>query len=122
MGLTRPTRRPISEQEKEWIHTILQSNPEWADVTVGDLWVDSECTCGCRTVHLEHPPQPQNPKKQDQHDEHVGEIWIYTEQGKRISVGLFARYGPLCELEVVYEEGSEPVPSAWREVSRRVLV
>jgi len=119
-GLMKATRRPVTEQEKEWIGSILQSNTEWADVAVGDLVVDGECTCGCRTVHLHHSTEPQNPKHKDRPKEHVGEIWISTDIGKTIAVGLFARSGTLCELEVVCEQGTEPMPSLWHEVSRKI--
>jgi len=95
-GLTRPAHRPLTEQEREWVSTLLQSNPEWSDVTGGDLWVDGECICGCHTVHLEHSPEPQNPKTQNRDIEHVGEMLLYTEEGKRITVALFARRGTLC--------------------------
>jgi hypothetical protein len=119
-GLMKPISRPISGQEGEWISTILQSNKDWADVAIGDLSVDGECACGCRTVHLRHTSEPQNPKHKDQAREHVGEIWIDTDSGKTIAVGLYARSGTLCELEVVYEQGTEPMPSSWREVSRKI--
>lgn len=60
-GLTRPVpRRPLTEQEKEWVNAILQINKTWADVTLGEIYVDAECTCGCHTVHLERLAQPQN--------------------------------------------------------------
>ena len=119
-GLTKPVRRPITAQEKEWINTLVLANKDWADATIGNLFVDGECACGCRTIHLEHSAEPQNPKTKHLDWDHVGEIWIYTDEGKRISIGLFSKNGTLCELEVVCEEGTEPMPSTWREVSRKI--
>jgi hypothetical protein len=118
-GLTRPVRRALTGQEKEWINAILQSNEMWADVTIGDVHVDGECTCGCRTVHLERPPHPQNARTADLFIENVGMMWIITELGKTIGITLHAKNGSLGELEVVYQENTEPWPSTWREVSRK---
>jgi hypothetical protein len=121
-GLTRPVlRRPLTEQEREWASVILQTNKAWADVTLGDIYVDAECTCGCHTIHLERPAEPQNPRTADQLIENVGMMWIITELGKTIGVTLHAKYGSLGELEVVYQENTEPWPSTWREVSRKFL-
>ena len=37
-GLTRSVpRRLLTEQEKEWINAILQTNKRWADVALGNL-------------------------------------------------------------------------------------
>jgi hypothetical protein len=118
-GLTRPVDRPVTGQEKQWIASILQTHPAWADVMADDLSVDGECTCGCRTVHFRHPAQPQNPKRVSVDGENIGEIWIDTDQGQTISISLHARHGTLCELEVVNESGG-PVPQTWREVSRKM--
>lgn len=118
--LTKPTNRPLTPRETEWINSILLANTNWADATVGELLANGECTCGCQTIHIGHSPEPQNPKVRHLDWEHVGEIWIYTEEGKCINVGLFAKNGTLCELEVVCEQGTEPVPTSWRERSRKV--
>jgi hypothetical protein len=120
-GLTRPVRRELTAQEMEWINTLLQSNKMWADVTIGNIQVDGECTCGCRTVHLERPVQPQNARNAHLFIENVGMMWIITDLGKTIGIGLNAKNGSLGELEVVYQENSEPWPSKWREVSRKFL-
>ena len=82
--------------------------------------VDGECTCGCRTVHLERPTEPQNPRTAGLLIENVGMMWIFTEMDKAIGITLHAKYGSLGELEVVYQENSEPWPSTWREVSRKI--
>jgi len=121
-GLTRHVRRPLAEQEKEWINAILQANNSWADVSVGDIYVDGQCTCGCQTVHLERPPHPQNARSAHLHHETVGMMWIFTEITKTIGITLHAKYGSLGELEVVYQENTEPWPSTWREVSRKFSV
>jgi hypothetical protein len=121
-GLTRPVpRRPLTEQEKGWINAILQTNKAWADVTLGEIYVDAECTCGCHTVHLERPTQPQNASTAHLPHETVGMMWIITELGKTIGITLHAKYGSLGELEVVYQENTEPWPSTWHEVSRKFL-
>lgn|SRR5690348_13731009 len=119
-GLTRSVpRRLLTEQEKEWINAILQTNKRWADVALGEIYVDAECTCGCHTVHLERPPQPQNGKTAHLSHETVGMLWIVTELGKLIGITLHAKRGSLGELEVVYQENSEPWPACWHEVSRK---
>jgi hypothetical protein len=120
IGLTRPARRNLTSQEKEWINSILRANAMWADVTIRNIYVDGECTCGCRTVHLERPTEPQNPRTAGLLIENVGMMWIFTEMDKAIGITLHAKYGSLGELEVVYQENSEPWPSTWREVSRRI--
>lgn len=121
-GLTRPVpRRPLTEQGKEWVNAILQTNKAWADVTLGEIYVDAECACGCHTVHLERPAQPQNAKTAHLPHETVGMMWIITELGKTVGLTLHAKYGSLGELEVAYQENTEPWPSTWREVSRKFL-
>jgi hypothetical protein len=120
-GLTRPARRPLTEQEKEWINAILQANKMWVDVTIGDIYVDGECTCGCHTVHLERPSQPQNARTADVFHETVGMMWVFTDAGKVIGITLHAKRGSLGELEVVYQENTEPWPSTWRETSRKLV-
>jgi hypothetical protein len=121
-GLTRPVRRELTAQEKEWINAILQTNKVWADVTIGDIYVDGECTCGCRTVHLERPSQPQNARTANLFIENVGMMWIVTELGKTIEIILHAKNGSLGELEVIYQANTEPWPSTWREMSRKFLI
>jgi hypothetical protein len=121
-GLTRPVHpRLLTKQEREWINAILQTNREWADVDLGEIFVDAECSCGCHTVHLQRPEHPQNGKTAHVPHETVGMMWIFTEQGKTIGITLHAKYGSLGELEVVYQEGTEPWPPTWREVSRNFL-
>lgn len=121
-GLTRPVlRRPLTEQEKEWVNAILQTNKTWADVNLAEIYVDAECTCGCHTVHLERPAQPQNAKTAHLAHETVGMMWIITERGKTVGITLHAKYGSLGELEVVYQENAERWPPTWHEVSRKFL-
>ena len=84
--------------------------------------MDGECGCGCHTVHLERPLQPQNARTADLFIENVGMMWIITDLRKTIAIGLHAKKGSLSELEVVYQENAEPWPSTWREVSRKFLV
>jgi hypothetical protein len=120
-GLTRPVSREPTEQEKEWINAIVHRNKKWADVTVGDIYVDGECACGCHTIHLERPTQPQNPRTADLFIENVGMMWVFTDLGTVIGITLHAKQGSLGELEVVYQENTEPWPSSWREVSRKFL-
>jgi hypothetical protein len=121
-GLTRPVTRGLTAQEEEWINSILQSNTMWSDVTIGDIRVDGVCTCGCHTVHFERPLRPQNPRTANLSIENVGMMWLITDLGKTIGIGLNAKDGSLAELEVVYEENAEPWPSTWHEVSRKFLV
>src|ERR1700758_4977874 len=82
-GFSRPvSRRPLTEQEKGWINAILHTNKAWADVSLEEIYVDAECTCGCHTGHLERPAQPQNARTAHLPHETVGMMWIITELGK----------------------------------------
>ncbi len=53
-------RRPITAEERGWIHDIVSSSPAWAEVQLGDLFAVAACTCGCRSVVLEEPEHTQN--------------------------------------------------------------
>jgi hypothetical protein len=48
-------------------------------------------------------------------------MWIFTDVGKVIGITLHAKKGSLGELEVVYQENTEPWPSTWRETSRKIV-
>jgi hypothetical protein len=117
-------RRPLTSQETEWSAALVLANPQWADVAITDIYVVAKCTCGCRSVVLEEPPEPQNPKLIG-HQGLVGEIDLTVKintQDDVISVLLHFAEGSLSLLEVVWYNFSEPVPSAWTEVSRVVSV
>ena len=82
----------------------------------------AECDCGCRSVVLEEPSQPQNPKLVG-HQGLVGEISLAVKvngQDDVISVLLHFAEGSLSLLEVVWYNFPEPVPRSWTEVSRTV--
>lgn len=118
-----PTR-PVTPQEREWIREIVLSNPQWADAELGDLRVVAACTCGCRSVVIEAPPQPQNPKLVG-HQGLVGSIdlgVLVNGKDDTISVLLHFAQGSLSLLEVVWYNFPNPVPSRWTEISRRISV
>jgi hypothetical protein len=117
-------RRPPTPQEEEWIQEIVLANPQWTDVTLGQLYVVAECTCGCRSVVLEQPLQPQNPRFVG-HQGLVGEIDLGIRIDGRddvISVLLHFAEGSLSLLEVVWYNFPEPVPPTWKEITREVRV
>jgi hypothetical protein len=118
-------RRKLTEQEAQWVRDIISANPDWADVSLGDLYVVKQCICGCRTVVLDEPPFVQNPKVAE-HQDVVGEIDLHValDDGKDdyISVLLHHSWGKLTYLEVIWYNFPEPVPSHWTELGREVRV
>jgi hypothetical protein len=118
-------RRPVTPQEREWIGEIVLSNPQWADAELGDLCVVAACTCGCRSIVIEAPPKPQNPKLVG-HQGLVGgiDLGIHVyEKDDVISVLLHFAQGSLSLLEVALYNLPDPVPATWIETieaSRRI--
>jgi hypothetical protein len=117
-------RRQLTSQEAAWVRELVLANPQWADVEITDLHVVAECTCGCRSVVLEKPPMPQNPKLLG-HQGLVGEIELSVKVkgvDDVITVLLHFAEGSLSLLEVVWYNFPEPIPSSWTEVSRHISV
>jgi hypothetical protein len=118
-------RRAITEEERKWVQEIVSANPDWADVTIGELHVVKQCTCGCRSVVLEEPSFVQNPKFSQQQGL-IGEIdiHVYLEDGKDdyVSVLLHQSRGKLTYMEVIWYNFPEPVPLHWIEIRREVRV
>ena len=117
----RVPRRPPSQQEKAWICDIVLSNSDWSDVDLENLHVVAACTCGCRSVVLEEPPRPQNPRFIG-HQGLVGEISLRVcvdgTEGV-ISVLLHFAEGSLSLLEVIWYNDA-PMPDTWTEISRLI--
>jgi hypothetical protein len=117
-------RRPLTSQEAAWVRELVLANPQWADVEITDLYVVAACSCGCRSVVLEKPAKPQNPKLVG-HQGLVGEIELgvkIQEQDDVISVLLHFADGSLSLLEVVWYNFPDPIPSVWTEISRHISV
>lgn len=117
-------RRPLTSQEAGWVRELVLANPQWADVEITDLYVVAECSCGCRSVVLEKPAKPQNPKLVG-HQGLVGEIELRVkiqEQDDVISALLHFAEGSLSLLEVVWYNFPDPIPSVWTEISRHISV
>ena len=114
--------RPLTEQEAAWVNEIVLANPRWADTTITSLRVVAECSCGCRSIALEKPPQPQNPGLLG-HQGLVGEIELCVRtHGRDDVIGILLHFaeGSLSLLEVIWYNFPEPVPSEWVEISRHV--
>ena len=115
-------RRPLTERERGWVTEILNVNKLWADVTVGDLFAVGKCGCGCGTVVLERPPEPQNPRMAGKWGP-VGFIYIFTRNRGLVTVMLYHDKGYLSILEAVYddyEKDFQPLPETWEEAQRTV--
>jgi len=118
-----PKRHPTS-QEGAWINEIVLANPAWSDVALGELLIIAECSCGCRSVVLETPSQPQNPRFVARQGL-VGEIELginFDGKNDVISVLLHFAEGSLSLLEVIWYNFPEPVPSSWTEINRSVRI
>lgn len=112
------TSRPLSVREQAWIREILEHNPRWADVDLGDTQVVAECDCGkCMTVYLESSA-PQNPSLAGTKG-CIGRIEISTVDDFLITVTLDQKDGRLSELYVdpldLNLPGNRILPSQWRE-------
>jgi len=117
-------RRPLTEEEDTWVRDIVSINPDWADVSLGQLYVIEKCICGCRTVVFEEPPFVQNPKVSHQQDA-IGQIDIHISADSGhdyISVLLHHSWGKLRYLEVVWYNFPKPVPAYCMELGREVKV
>ena len=115
-------KRALIKQERAWVDDILSVNPEWSDVSHDELYAVAKCPCGlCKTVLLEAPPEPQNPRTISKRGL-LGEIDIQIESGELITVMLFADGGSLTELEIVCEHSFKAVPDTWKEVARWINV
>ena len=116
------TPRPLTDQELDWIRQIVLSNRLWADVELKNLRVVGKCTCGCRSVVLGEPAEPQNPKVMG-YQGSVGSIDLTIKVNNHedvVTVLLHFERGSLSLLEVVWYNFPEPVPLTWTEVSRTV--
>jgi hypothetical protein len=116
------SRRPLTSQEETWVRELILANPQWADAEILDPHVVAECDCGCRSVVLEEPSQPQNSKLVG-HQGLVGELSLAVNvngQDDVISVLLHFAEGSLSLLEVVWYNFPKPIPRSWTEISRTV--
>src|SRR5580704_6550476 len=115
--------RPLSTQEQSWIREILEQNPRWADVDVGDTQAIAECDCGsCKTIYLQSSA-PQNPSLAGTRG-YIGRIEIMTADDFMITITLDQFDGILSELDVnpldLLEPGTRTLPVRWQEKSHRV--
>jgi hypothetical protein len=110
-------RRPLSDEEMEWVRQSLGSRIEFADFLLPQLFAVSKCPCGtCRTVGLEPLELP----KWRGESGHLGGITIETQDHGPIDILLHASDGFLTELEVIWYHFPKPFPESWVEVSRTV--
>ena len=114
--------RPLTAEETDWVRAIVLSNPQWADVELKNLRVVGKCTCGCRSVVLGEPAEPQNPRVMG-HQGPVGQINLTIKLNNHedvVTVLLHFERGSLSLLEVVWYNFPKPVPRSWTEINRTV--
>lgn len=117
-------RRGVTAEELAWIRDILSANPHWAKVSLGELFVVAECTCGCRSVVLDKSENVQNPGFVG-HQGLVGEMDLNIQFDGRddvVSILLHYAEGSLSLLEVIWYNFPEPVPARWVELGRDLRV
>jgi hypothetical protein len=108
-------RRPLSDQEMEWVRQSLGSRREFADFAIPQLFAISKCPCGtCRTVGLEPLRLPGWRGKSGK----VAGLGIQTKDHGPINILLHANDGWLVEMEVIWFNFPQPFPESWEEVSR----
>jgi hypothetical protein len=121
-GFIAVPRRPLTTQEVEWVTEIVLISPQWADVSLGSLYVIGECASEPRSVVFEKPEQPQTPLLAG-HQGLVGEIDLaILHGGKKEPLTILLHYadGSLSLLEVIWYNFPEPIPQTWNVVSREV--
>ena len=94
--------RSLSPRETDLIQSLTSINPGWAGVETTSLRVIAECQCGCQSVVLALPPEPQN-RKGIGHQGPIGEITLSIRGGRGddiITVLLHQAEGSLSLLEV----------------------
>jgi hypothetical protein len=116
--------RPLSEQERSWIREILERNPLWADVDLGDTRAVALCDCGtCRTVYL-GSSAPQNPSLVGTKG-YIGRIEIMTHDNFMITITLDQHDGMLSELYVnpldLLDPGDRVLSDQWQEKTHTVV-
>jgi hypothetical protein len=110
-------RRPLSDEEMEWVRQSLSSRKEFADFPLPQLFAVAKCPCGtCRTVGLAPVELP----KWKGESGHLGGITIGTQDHGPIDILLHANNGSLVEMEVIWYNFPNPFPNSWLEVSRTV--
>ena len=115
--------RPLSTQERSWIREILERNPQWADVDLGDSQAVAHCNCGkCRTIYLQGSA-PQDPSLVGTRG-YIGRIEIVTTDHFLITITLDHSEGTLIELYIdpldLLEPGNRILPDQWQEKSHSV--
>jgi hypothetical protein len=110
-------RRPLSEEEMEWVRQSLSSRKEFAEFQLPQLFAVSKCPCGtCRTVGLE-PFELPNWRGESGH---LGGITIETKDHGPIDILVYTNKGFLVEMEVIWYYFPKSFPKSWVEVNRTV--
>jgi hypothetical protein len=110
-------KRPLSEEEMEWVRQSLSSRKELVEFRLPQLFAVSKCPCGtCRTLGLEPVELPNLKDKSG----HLGGITIQTKDHGPIEILLHANKGFLVEMEVIWFYFPKPFPKSWVEVGRTV--
>lgn len=115
--------RSLTLREAEFARSLTRISREWANVDSASLRVIAECRCGCQSVMLAEPAEPQNTTGVG-HQGPVGELSlsIRTDHGDDVvSVLLHQAHGSLSLLEIIWYNFPEPVPTEWTELSREVI-
>ena len=110
-------KRPLYEEEMDWVRQSLSSRKEFVNFRVPQLFAISKCPCGtCRTVGLEQIELPNLRGESG----HLGGITIQTKDHGPIDILLHANKGFLVEMEVIWYYFPRPFPESWMEISRTV--
>lgn len=115
--------RTLTARETEFAQSLTSVSRGWDHVDVASLRVIAECRCGCQSVMLAKPAEPQNPSGVG-HQGPIGELSlsIRTDRGDdAVSVLLHQAEGSLSLLEVIWYNFPDPIPNEWIELRREVV-
>lgn len=115
--------RPLTKQESDWIHEILQTSEEWRDADTSRTQVIAQGPCDEGLSFLLQAPDPENPKRA-RGAGYIGRLVICTADDSMVEVRLTQADGRLRELFVLFVDPKHPhrsLPGSWTEVSHEAI-